>query len=526
MELKNNPHGVDGHGGDGSLAAAPIEKITEEDFGDLEEMSKAANKLAFENPAPPEPEAVAPPAAAAPALEIPELPELSDSPPMAMNETGPGESPDASASNAMPSFMDDNVGGDSVPGEQPAGMDLPSHSQMAQHSNEDIPGIEGVPGGDLAMDHGNHGSGQADAIPLSAAVGAAHISMSVSERPPSSAHDSPEASDSGDSPEMVLSEPFASETTAAVQHASHSSHSSIDATIDTESPTRAHAQPGLAPAPTPKSQLDPNRLVVNAAPAGISHTRKSGAPAAAKQDMSALKKFADKLSIGKPNIEGAPAFSMLATNANGYFDEKTIKAIENAITSEDFGIRVEDVAVQLSAGKLLVPQISEFAAITLAQKLRDVVDNIELDLASEIFKGSAAELGSMDESILMDAEEFETHHEEVHDMGAEPRNENDIFTTNLPELSEFQITRILSIVMCSEIMPADIAENPTTKEFEAATERLTEELVKRAFKLGAHGVLGINFTLKSIEAFKDTAGKVRRAYRMIGTGTAVRARKR
>jgi hypothetical protein len=44
--------------------------------------------------------------------------------------------------------------------------------------------------------------------------------------------------------------------------------------------------------------------------------------------------------------------------------------------------------------------------------------------------------------------------------------------------------------------------------------------------MGAHGVLGINFALKSIEAHKDASGRIQRAYRLLGSGTAVRARRR
>jgi uncharacterized protein YbjQ (UPF0145 family) len=279
---------------------------------------------------------------------------------------------------------------------------------------------------------------------------------------------------------------------------------------------------------TDSNPIDQNRAVVNAPPAGMSQSKQSATPSptAEKHDFSDVKEFGEKISIGHPSIEGAPAFSLLVKSATGKFSDKTVKAIEAALGSEDFGIRLSDVSIQLSAGKLLVPQISEFAAITLAQKLRDVVDNIEVDLASSIYKSSAADLSHGDDLFLMDAEKYDQRREEIHDMGAEPTNENELFSSNLSELSDFQITRILSAVTASEIVNAEIAESPTTSDFEMITERLSRALVARAFKLGAHGVLGISFTLKSIEGYKDTTGKVRRAYRLLGTGTAVRARKR
>jgi hypothetical protein len=83
LEMANNPGGHgDGHGG--SLVDTPIEKISEADFGSLEEMSKAAHAADAHGPPPeaaapppeaaaPPPEAAAPPPAADPAAAAPPL---------------------------------------------------------------------------------------------------------------------------------------------------------------------------------------------------------------------------------------------------------------------------------------------------------------------------------------------------------------------------------------------------------------------------------------------------------------------
>lgn len=317
------------------------------------------------------------------------------------------------------------------------------------------------------------------------------------------------------------------EALASEQHQTPSINVNEDPPTPSQNETEYESALEAIPIPSPpeKAPLDPNRPVVHAPPVGATNTRKSETSKqspGSKNDLSALKKLGNKLAIGRPKIEGAPAFSVLAYNQSGHFDAKTLEAIENALTSEDFGVRVEDVKIQLASGKLLIPQISEFAAVALAQKLREVVDTIELDLASEIFKSSVVEISSPDDSVFFDAEEFEPHREEVHDIGAEPRNEDELFSSNLSEIAGYQVTRVLSIVMASEVISAEIAEAPSNKEFEVITENLTRELIRRAFKLGAHGVLGLNFTLRSIESEK----KESRAYRLLGTGTAVRVHRR
>lgn len=496
LELANNPTGVNEKGEGGYLQDIPIEKVTEADFGDLESLSQAA---ASADPVPETP----PPAAADPLppaqLEPEQIAEL-----QAAVETPPGESPSSASLAPGLSAPDAHSSIEGIPGlggsggdspsvttEQPSSFDLPSHSQMSpSEGSTEAPPAE-------------------HAAPAAAGDSSAAIAMptpDVTEIPLSGA-------------DMSALSPVHTQQSQAAAPTGES--------VVSEPPSVAEvSMPAPSAQPVLRQPIDPNRPPVNAPPAGSSHAHKGEAPSPQKQDLSEVKKFGEKLAIGRPKLDAVPAFSLLVVSPTGRFDDKQRKAIEDAITSEDFGIRIEEISIQLDAGKLLVPQISEFAAITLAQKLRDVVESIEVDLAGEIFKSSVGEISGADDSFLMDVEEFEQSHEEVHDMGAEPRNAEDLFSSNLPEVSEYQVTRILSAVMASEIVNAEVAENRSSKEFEVVTEKLTGELINRAFKLGAHGVLGISFTLRAIEGYKDETGKVRRAYRMLGTGTAVRARRR
>lgn len=457
LELAKNPQGSE-HG-DGALAAQEIEKVTDADFGTLDEMAKAA-ALA------PEPQFLEQPPNEAPQMEAP-----------AFEAAPPVEQPALEPLNAG---LSDPIGTNGAPNS----LDAPN-----------------------ALDAPNPPDSPLDSPVSVGASESSSLAMAPLEEPHGMVSDPPSIRVNEDPPFQPQAIPPSGEALGGL----------VDPTISVVT---------SAPKSSLKSSIDPERPAVNAPPAGAQHAIKASAPPTGAQDLSPVKKFGEKLAIGKPRIEGAPAFSVLVSNNSGHFDEKTIKAIEDAITSEDFGVRLEEISVQLSAGKLLVPQISEFAAITLAQKLRDVVDNIELDLATEIYKSSVTELTGPDDSILVDTEEYESHREEVADIGAAPRSENDLFSTNLSELSEYQVTRVLSVVISSNIILAEVAENPAGREFEIATENLTRELISRAFKLGAHGILGVNFTLKSIDAHRDAAGKIRRAYRLLGTGTAVRVRKK
>ena len=297
----------------------------------------------------------------------------------------------------------------------------------------------------------------------------------------------------------------------------------LDPIPQTETANRTATATETEPAPALVLESTPP---LNAPPAGFHQASISDTPAQAKHDLEDIKEFGEKLAIGSAHMEAAPAFSVLLTNKSGKFSEKEISEIRDVLTADDYGIRFEEIEIQLGAGKLLVPQISEFAAIMLAQKLRDVVDDIQLDLANEIYQSSAAEMVTPNEAYRVDSERFDQHREEIHDMDAEPKSERDLFSTTLPEISHFEITRILSAVTVSAVLEAAVAESPTSPDFEKATEQLTRDLVAKAFKLGAHGVIGVAFNLRPIEASRDAAGDRRHAYRLLGSGTAVRGHKR
>ncbi len=106
------------------------------------------------------------------------------------------------------------------------------------------------------------------------------------------------------------------------------------------------------------------------------------------QDLTAIREFGERVAIGSPQIEASPPYSLLA---RGTFDEKARKQIASVILGEEsLGIRPDELAIQLEAGKILVPRVSEFAAIAIAAKIRDVVDDLRIGPAAEIYRGESA----------------------------------------------------------------------------------------------------------------------------------------
>lgn len=240
-----------------------------------------------------------------------------------------------------------------------------------------------------------------------------------------------------------------------------------------------------------------------------------------KQDLDGVKKFGESFAIGHPRVEASPPFSVMVTLK---YSEEMEKQIRDILSAEDYGVRFEEIKVQLKSGKMLIPKISEFAAVNLAQKLRELVDDIQMGLSNEIFQAkNRLESDSDFENILFEFETLDLHSEEVKDLGAEPQSERDLFTTNLSTVEGFRVTRILSAVSASKILPVEIAEESQRVKLELESEALTRDLVTKAFQLGAHGVIGLSFSLKTVEL--QTPDGKRKAMRLWAMGTAVRMKK-
>ncbi len=228
-----------------------------------------------------------------------------------------------------------------------------------------------------------------------------------------------------------------------------------------------------------------------------------------------LKDFGEKIAIGTPKLEGTPPFSLLLKfSVTEQIKDKLLATLEAA----DLGLRAQDVELQINSGTLLIPHVSEFAAIQIGQQVREFVDDIEFGLASEVY--SKDELQDDFESVLFDAELFHQENEVVHDVGAEPHRFEDMFSTHLTEVPGYQVTRVLSTVSVTRAVAMEIMEAMDRAKLETTHREMTQELLRQAFSIGAHGILGIGFTSQKAEVAGLSGPKM--IYRLWATATAVR----
>ncbi|MGE4234340.1 MAG: hypothetical protein AB7F43_13515 [Bacteriovoracia bacterium] len=222
---------------------------------------------------------------------------------------------------------------------------------------------------------------------------------------------------------------------------------------------------------------------------------------ATPHDLSKVKQALEKAAIGHPRVEANPAYHLRAQfPKHGPERARAIERIEEALSSDDFGVLFQDVMIQLEAGKLFVPSISEFAAIELAQKLRDVVDDLEITEGSN-------------QDRLNDSSIYTTPHQQkdARDLDLEPIRPEDVLISNLDQVEGYKIARRITVL--SAITPIAFEEEAATQ-----SQDLLVNLRKQAVHYRANGLIGVSFNVKSTTPPKqDMRGRLV----LVATATAV-----
>lgn len=161
------------------------------------------------------------------------------------------------------------------------------------------------------------------------------------------------ATDFSSTEETSSEDPFAVEETTTF--------SELEPTIEPESLFESEPEPVYTPTPTAKAPEQAYK---------------------SPENFEDLKKFAESTSISGMGAEGNPSFSVLLKNIRYIEDVNDILSLmkELGLLSDP----EEQIKQRLMRGHLLVPRISEYAAIFLAHKLRRFDIDIQVGLSDEI----------------------------------------------------------------------------------------------------------------------------------------------
>jgi uncharacterized protein YbjQ (UPF0145 family) len=226
-----------------------------------------------------------------------------------------------------------------------------------------------------------------------------------------------------------------------------------------------------------------------------------------------LKKFAENSSLSGMATEGNPSFSLLIKQVR-YIEDvndiiillKELKLLQDP---------EEKIKARLSRGTLLVPRISEFAAIFLAHKLRRLDIDIQVGPSDEIHPPKYqedAEIGVVSKNNLY---QNQNHHFHFSDQKLDL---NQIIISAIPQLEGYQVIKYIGVASEHKVLESKIVEKEDSSEVPTLYSDLAQKLKAHALKSNANAVVGINYQLTPIPSEYGLSGH---KYRLTCTGNLV-----
>ena len=211
--------------------------------------------------------------------------------------------------------------------------------------------------------------------------------------------------------------------------------------------------------------------------------------------------------------EGNPSFSVLLKNIRYLKDVNDILALmkELGLMSDP----EEQIRQRLMRGHLLVPRISEYAAIFLAHKLRRFDIDIQVGLSDEIHPPKhqeAPETGLVSKFTLY---QNQSHHFHFDDPKLEI---SQIIVAATPNLEGHQVIRYLGVASEHKMLEGHIVEDENSIEIPRYYSELAQKLKAHALKAHANAVIGLNYQLTPLPSEYGMTGS---KYRLSCTGNLV-----
>lgn len=252
-----------------------------------------------------------------------------------------------------------------------------------------------------------------------------------------------------------------------------------------------------------------------------------------------VKDFGKSISYGSVSIGGNPPYSLMLKDIIYEEDSEDIIIIlrnHGLLTSEN----ENDIKQSLSTGGLLISQINEFSAIYLAHKLRRFDLDLFVGLSDELHPSKSY---SNDFKGLISKDNIFQNRSDSIDLEKVPVNIQSIVTTTLPGLDGHKIHKYLGVIAEHTIISEDILENkkdiPPPKldnlelnisegiddklsKYETTInevyDQLLEKMKKKALKLKANAIIGINFQLTPVAT--TSSYQVSTNYKVTCTGNS------
>jgi hypothetical protein len=226
-----------------------------------------------------------------------------------------------------------------------------------------------------------------------------------------------------------------------------------------------------------------------------------------------LRTFAQHTTTDGMGAEGNPSFSVLLRDIKYVEDVNDIilllKELKLLSDSEDL------VKQRLSRGHLLVPRISEYAAIFLAHKLRRFDIEILVGFSDEIHPPKHQE--SPETGLVSKNNLFQNQSHQFH-FGHSKIDINQVILSSSSNLDGHQVLKYLGVATEHKMLDSLIVEEESSDEIPLHYSELANKLKAHALKVNANAVIGLNYQLTPIPS--DYGASVSK-YRLSCTGNLV-----
>jgi len=202
------------------------------------------------------------------------------------------------------------------------------------------------------------------------------------------------------------------------------------------------------------------------------------------------------------NVQAAFPFSVLI---EGHLAEHEKARLLDFLNRENIDISEVELEPQFAAGRILIPRISEFAAIQIIQSVRGARATIKAGPSDTIF--STEDTRDPPHADVTTAAQTKMATAHTHPADLMPMTSD----SKLPGFPDF---RVIDVITASASLRTNMVEAQASLEYQEALEALAREIKFRAFHRGAAGVINYSVQLVPLDLPSH--------YRMMVSGTAVR----
>ncbi len=226
-----------------------------------------------------------------------------------------------------------------------------------------------------------------------------------------------------------------------------------------------------------------------------------------------IKRFAEESSFSGMGAEGNPSFSVLVRNVKFIEDVNDIIIMMKELNL--LSDTEEETRKRLTRGHLLIPRVSEYAAILLTHKLRRFDIDIQMGLSDEIHPPKhheAPEAGLSSKHSLHQNQSHNFHFDH-------PKLEiSQVIISASPTLQGYQVIRYLGVASEHRTVPSDLVEDESNEEVPRYYQELAQKLRAHAVKANSNAIVGLNYQLTPIPSEYGGSGH---KYRLSCTGNLV-----